>query len=54
MERMGEEGEMGIQKSEGIRDEIQSAGVREKERGREEGMEGERGREEEKGEIKKR
>lgn len=35
MERVEEEGEMGIQKSEGIRDEIQSAGVREKERGRE-------------------
>lgn len=35
MERVEEEREMGIQKSEGIRDEIQSAGVREKERGRE-------------------
>lgn len=42
MERAGEEGEMGIQKSEGIRDEIQSAGVREKERGREGGRDGRR------------
>lgn len=43
MERVGVEGEMGIKKSEGIRDEIQSAGVIlcERKREREGGMEGE-------------